>query len=121
MKPQCDEELDMQEQVDHNYRFRGWGIKAPLWLLTLLTFAIVAYKAWRRSEWDWLGIAVFVGLVVAGLGFEAWLQRAYRCPRCGLRLGAPRVQPEEGRSEYVYDCAACGITWRTRTYVPTGE
>jgi len=107
----------MQEQIDHHYRRRGWKIRIPLWLLNLLIFAVLFYKGWKQER-DWFWIAAFMLAALAGLGFETWLKRSYRCPQCGLRLGKPRILPKDGNSEYVYDCGNCAIAWRTRTYVP---
>ena len=108
----------MQEQVDPNYRWRGWRVRVPLWLFTLFAFVGVARVLAGRSRGNWFWLVAFVLLSVCGLSYETWLKRSYRCPQCGKRLGPPRLIKHERSGEYVHDCPDCGVTWRTLTFVP---
>jgi hypothetical protein len=107
---------NMKERIDQSYRFRGWQISVPLWIITLISFLWSAYSIWAKDELTWLSIISFIVSVIAGLSFSAWLKRTYRCPECGSALGKPEV--DETNEEYYYECGKCRIRWRTRTYLP---
>ena len=111
----------MRYVLDRSYRWRGMKIRIPLFAISLFVF----YQAFRSSQntseavWGW--ILAFVAVVILGLIFEAKLKRTYKCPACSKDLGKPRTELIDGREEYVYDCPACEITWRTMTYVPEND
>jgi predicted SprT family Zn-dependent metalloprotease len=109
---------ELPEQLNSNFRRRGWKIRVPLWLLNLLIFAVLFHKGWKQEKWDWFWVVAFMLTALTGLGFEAWLKRSYRCPKCKQPLKKPRILERNEHKEYVYDCMVCSITWRTRTYVP---
>ncbi len=112
------QEVGLKEQIDNDYRCRGWRFKIPLWLLTILAFIITASRIGSQNVWNWFWLTSFITLTLLGLWLENWLKHTYRCPKCGLSLGPPSVKESERSQEYVYICDACQITWRTRTYAP---
>jgi hypothetical protein len=111
----------MEQRVDRTYRARGWKVRAPIWILGLLAFSVAAYRVFARDDWNMSSIGAFLVIAVIGLVVEGWLKRSYRSPRCSTPLGDPRIQQNNGKGEYVYDCHACQIIWRTLTYVPEGD
>jgi len=114
--------MDRRYQTDKTYRWRFIKTRVALWLVSVGLFI----AAWRHTTgtedltnvWT-LGFALSC---ILGLAPEIHIQRTYRCPECGRRLGNPRiVQRPQDKKEYVYGCPTCGITWGTLTYVPTPD
>lgn len=114
----------METRTDTHYRWRGWRIRLPLFLLSIALFV----ATWRSFPWPatapelreaalwrflFWGGAFFLSCV-AGLCLEAYLRRAYRCPVCEAALGSPNI--DETTREYTYVCDHCQIQWRTMTY-----
>ena len=98
---------DMIDKVDQQYRFRGWMIQVPFWILSLFLFLRLAYQVWVNDQWDFLLLILFVSSVLVGLVYRAWLKRSYKCPECGELLGKPSMSAEN--REYNYECKSCGI------------
>jgi len=85
---------------------------------SLISFLVLVYSVWVNHDWNEFLVGVFIGLVLIGLVFEAWLKRSYKCPECGKVMGKPRIDESDQGREFVYACESCEIRWRTRTYVP---
>ena len=106
----------MEDRTDKRYRWRGMGLRIPLFLLSLLCFvqAIRAVASHQKLVTSWL--ISFLLTVVAGLVLEFALRRSYRCPSCGRKLRKPKLIGEPDSQEFVHDCEACGIRWHTLTH-----
>lgn len=106
----------MKTKTDKSYWLRGNLIRVgSVFIAGGMLFGIAANIETERLPF-W--IAGLLLLVLAGLCFELWLHRSYRCPDCGKRLPPPTVAIQDGEKEYVHFCESCDITWKTRTSPP---
>jgi hypothetical protein len=106
----------MIDKIDAKYRLRGWKVRLPIVLVSLVTGAVTFYGFFAQDRFNWPWAAAFAIVCIAGLILERKLSHTYRCPNCNQALGSPRLVENRGTKEYVYDCTTCAIIWHTKTY-----
>jgi predicted RNA-binding Zn-ribbon protein involved in translation (DUF1610 family) len=63
----------------------------------------------------WIGIAAFVAYAITAIVLIRRPEDHYCCPQCGTHIKA-RPHNERSNQEYQFQCAACGILWRTDVF-----
>ncbi len=108
----------MTIRIDEGLRRRFMKTRIILWSLSLCLFGLAWHETRAYARLLHLWSVLFLLACVAGLFFEAFVKRGYRCTECGRRLAGPDTRPAGDRMEYVYPCESCGFLWRTKTYAP---
>lgn len=63
----------------------------------------------------WIGIAAFVAYAIGAIVLIRRPERHYCCTECGAHIKA-LPHNERSNQEYQFQCAACGILWKTDVF-----